>query len=131
MPLKPRHKLGGSRPSTARQFTDREGFVTVFDQALADKQSKPQEHRVLIFYGVGGIGKTRLRKELTLRLQQRPEILNAAVDFAIPQYHDVSNALAVLRQSLGRDYGVAFRTFDIAYAAWWKKANLTVIAMTT
>jgi tetratricopeptide (TPR) repeat protein len=127
MPLKPKHQLGARRPSAARQFTDREGFITVFDQALADKHAKPQEHRVLVFYGVGGIGKTRLRKEFMLRLQrQHPESLTAALDLAMPQYHDVSNALAVLRQSLSRDYGVAFRTFDIAYTAWWKKANPTM-----
>jgi tetratricopeptide (TPR) repeat protein len=127
MPLKPKHQLGARRPSAARQFTDREEFITILDRALADKQAKPQEHRVLVFYGVGGIGKTRLRKEFVLRLQrQHPELLTAALDLAMPQYHDVSNALAVLRQSLSRDYGVAFRTFDIAYAAWWKKANPTM-----
>ena len=127
MPLKPKHQLGARRPSATRQFTDREGFITVLDRALADKQAKPLEHRVLVFYGVGGIGKTRLRKEFMLRLQhQHPELLTAALDLAMPQYHDVSNALAVLRQSLSRDYGVAFRTFDIAYTAWWKKANPTM-----
>lgn len=127
MPLKPKHQLGVRRPIATRQFTDREGFITVFDQALVDKQAKPQEHHVVVFYGVGGIGKTRLRKEFMLRLRhQHPELLTAALDMAMPQCHDVSNALAVMRQSLSKGYGVAFRTFDIAYAAWWKKANPTM-----
>jgi predicted ATPase len=82
VPLKPKHQLGGSRPRAVRQFTDREGFVTVFNQALTDKQAKPREHRMLVVYGVGGIGKTRIRKELMYRLhQQRPELLTAALDF--------------------------------------------------
>ena len=132
MPLKPKHQLGGSRPSAVRQFTDREGFITVFDQALTDKQAKPREHRVLVIYGVGGIGKTRIRKELMHRLhQQRPELLIAALDFTTEQYRNASDALAALRQSLHQDHGVDFRTFDIAFAVWWKKANPTVALRTS
>jgi tetratricopeptide (TPR) repeat protein len=124
---RPKHRLGAGRASAQRQFTDREGFFETFDRALAEREAGTQEFRVLVQYGIGGIGKTRLRTELLSRLHRdRPELPIAVLDFDTPDHRDADNALAVLRHSLGKDYGVDFRRFDIAFVVYWKKARPTI-----
>ncbi len=126
MPPKPKHQLCGDRPVAARQFTDRESFLAAFKVALAEKVSNPKEQRVFVLYGIGGIGKTRLRKELMQGLAAaQPELPMAVLDFAEPSLREPDAALASLRQSLGREHGVDFRRFDIAYAVYWKLARPT------
>ena len=49
-----------------RPFVGRDDLRSLFKETL--KKKKPDEHKVLVFYGVAGIGKSRLRKELALDL---------------------------------------------------------------
>ena len=50
------------RPSALDVFTDREELIAAFERNLVHK--KPDQHRVLVFYGDGGIGKTTLLQKL-------------------------------------------------------------------
>jgi hypothetical protein len=49
---------GKSNSKPNRQFTDREPFLRAFYDALGNK--KKEEYKVLVYYGIGGIGKTSL-----------------------------------------------------------------------
>jgi Tfp pilus assembly protein PilF len=69
------------RPSALDVFTDREELIAAFDQNLAHKQ--PQDNRVLVFYGDGGIGKTTLLQKLEqLHRQRCPQALMGHLDLA-------------------------------------------------
>ncbi|MEO1478532.1 MAG: hypothetical protein AAFV01_08145 [Bacteroidota bacterium] len=80
----------------ARQFTDRDEFKAVFDTAL--DSVTPDRHSVLMFYGVGGIGKSALIRELRRRLREerpadRPPAVHARVEFTDPESRLPTTAL--------------------------------------
>ena len=62
--MPPRSKY--DRPVANRVFTNREGPIAAFDAARA--RLPADRHRVLTYYGLGGQGKTTLRKHLIARL---------------------------------------------------------------
>jgi hypothetical protein len=69
------------RPSALEVFTDREELIAAFERNLAHKQ--PEEHRVLVFHGDGGIGKTTLLQKLEqLHRQRCPQALMGRLDLA-------------------------------------------------
>jgi tetratricopeptide (TPR) repeat protein len=121
MPIRPKHTPSEGRPVAQRQFTDREDFIKTFQFALAGKH--PDKHHVLVFYGVGGIGKTSLRKELAKLIAEQDDVTSAVLDFETPGYRDMETALFALRKSLLVNSKVHFPTFDIAYAVYWQKTR--------
>jgi hypothetical protein len=69
------------RPSALDVFTDREELIAAFERNLEHKQ--PQDHRVLVFHGDGGIGKTTLLQKLEqLHRQRCPQALMGRLDLA-------------------------------------------------
>src|SRR5512138_2921822 len=121
MPLRPKHTLAAHRPSAQREFTDREGFIASFRNALAEPRTA--EPHVLVFYGVGGIGKSSLRKELGKLVEGQDGVTSVVLDFETPSYRDMETALFALRKSLLAGFKVHFPTFDLAYAVYWQKSR--------
>ncbi len=120
MPLQPRfqRRPGGELPGP-RAFVDREELLAAFDAAVADTSFKGP--RVLVYWGLAGIGKSRLKRELRERLTARDDgALWAEVDFALPTMRDPQTALFSLRRQLSERHSVAFPTFDLVYAYLWK-----------
>jgi len=78
-----------------------------------------------MYYGVGGIGKSRLQTHLMERLGRRAnKYLLARLDFEDDGLAlSPLQALDALRFQLRKDYKVSFNTYDIAYLIYWKKAN--------
>src|SRR5215212_6308729 len=110
MPVGPRYPLGDSQSRVPRQFTDRRQFIEAFEEAISELPLK--EYRVLVYYGVGGIGKTSLRKELARLLdEQHPQTVWAVLDFRTPTHRDVETALFWLRQELNRKHEVQLPLF--------------------
>jgi len=122
MPIQPKHSLQTCRPRATRQFTDRTDFLNLFSENV--KSGTASEYRVLVFYGVGGIGKTSMRKEMSRMLDATdlPEVYSC-LDFDVPTYRDQETALFVLRDALREGFKVSFPTFDIAYAVYWQKIH--------
>jgi hypothetical protein len=127
MPIAPKYRLDEQHPQGPRPFTDREEFIGAFEQAVSELPSK--EYEVLVYYGVGGIGKSSLRIELCRLLEDkhwpmfpyRP--MWAVLDFLTPTHRDVETALFWLRQELNHKYVVQFPSFDLAYAIFWQKSR--------
>jgi tetratricopeptide (TPR) repeat protein len=72
---------GKQRRSTLDVFTDRVELITAFKRNL--EQKNPSRHRVLVFYGDGGIGKsTLLRKLEQLHRERFPSALMGRFDLA-------------------------------------------------
>jgi tetratricopeptide (TPR) repeat protein len=113
MPLGPRFR----RSALGRPFVNRVGALAAFDQALAGVGDGP---RVLNVTGVGGIGKSRLLRELQARVEGRCR--TALLDLQLPSLRDQDAALATLRSRLGAQ-GVGFDRFDLAYAALWQRLH--------
>jgi hypothetical protein len=118
---KPKHPPKGGRPAAERQFVDREEFIAPVHAALQE----PQRARplVLVYYGGAGIGKSRLRRELTRQLSADPAVLVATLDFHISIYRLPETALFSLRKTLRETYQVKFPSFDLAYAIYWQKSH--------
>src|SRR5215217_6325434 len=119
---RPRHQPGGARPKATRQFTDREEYVEAFEKAVSELPLK--ENKVLVYYGVGGIGKIELRKELGRRLDKNyPHVAWATLDFETPTHRDVEGALSWLgKEELTPKYRVLFPSFQLALFQYWRKS---------
>jgi tetratricopeptide (TPR) repeat protein len=121
MPIGPKHQPGEGS-TNARRFTDREEFTGVFEQAVSELP--PREYEILVYYGVGGIGKTSLRIELCRLLEEKqPQTTWAVLDFSNSAYRGVETALFWMRQELKRKYGVQFPSFDLAFVLFWEKSR--------
>ena len=83
----------------ARQFTARDEFKAVFDTAL--DSVTPDRHSVLMFYGVGGIGKSALIRELRRRRRKRGDGAERAADAECPEqpHRPCTSARAALASS--------------------------------
>ncbi|HYG56845.1 MAG TPA: hypothetical protein VD902_02065 [Symbiobacteriaceae bacterium] len=129
--VKPRYtppKRNQSTSSAGRQFTDRVDFITAFKTALSTPRPP---HRVLVYYGIGGIGKTTLRKELALRFAaEHPEGLWCTLDFVMPSLRGPEAALASLvsgfihdEEGNRRKNAPSFPAFELAYVTYLQKVE--------
>lgn len=124
MAIKPKYSLSNENaiPRSTRIFTDREEFVEAFKEKLAIKSG--DGYNVLVYYGVGGIGKTTLRKHLGKILENDyTDIIWSFVDFDVPAYREPETALYMLRKTLKNKYKIQFPAFELAYTVYWQKTH--------
>lgn len=114
MPIAPRFRRVAA---LQRPFVNREHILAAFAAELAQIGNGP---RVFNVTGVGGIGKSRLLRELEDRAASASR--TAAIDLQVPALRRHDDALAVLRAQLGSQ-GVGFDRFDIAYAVLWQRLH--------
>ena len=110
-----------------RPFVDREEFIKAFEQAF--QNIRGNKYSVLVYYGIGGIGKTGLRKELPQCLEkynfkyQQQEVIWTTIDLQQEEYRKKNTFLATLKNNLQQKHKIHFPAFEIAHAIYWKKAN--------
>ena len=120
MPIPPKHRLGEDQ--NPQQFIDREDHIETFTQVLSELPLK--DNKIINYYGVGGIGKTALRKELCNLLKEKhSRVIYAVVDFNLPSNRDAENALFSIRRDLHQNYKIQFPSFDLAYAVYWETVH--------
>ena len=108
-------------------FVDRTEFIEAFEKSFLNIAQK--DYSILVYYGVAGIGKTSLRKELATLLEKHNEsdplmrVIWTSIDFATEQYRQPYKFLEVLSSQLRQKYDIKFNSFDIALATYWKKVN--------
>jgi tetratricopeptide (TPR) repeat protein len=107
--------------SAVRQFTDRESYKEAYLKAL--ERIKLENNYVLNFYGFGGIGKTRLMKELQRISSEQVGVKTFELDFKLKANSDKLQALINLRESFRKGAGISFPIFDLAYTYYLKKAS--------
>ncbi|MCF2490794.1 hypothetical protein [Dyadobacter sp. CY347] len=104
-----------------RFFTNRENHFISFNKAL--DRLEPNKCNVLSFYGVGGVGKTRLKKELIKTIKEQKQIIvSSSLDFYQLEHKNVSTAVHLLYQEL-KSKKIQFPTFEIAHAIFWQKVH--------
>lgn len=103
-------------------FVDREECKQRFQNFLETAGQK--KYNVLHYYGISGIGKSKLQEELQKTLTEHyPDIIWASVDFKVKTHREIGTFLFSLRSQLAGKYNVKFEHFDIAHAIYWKKVN--------
>src|ERR1022692_2721735 len=140
--LRAAFSLAQESPVSAQEvFTNRVTEIEAFDAsvralgrelAAADippvtDRSRPRRN-VLVYYGVGGIGKTTLSQELERRFTTREDgerdRERAAIrfDFAESAPFDMETYVLRLRAGLGH-LAPHWHAFDVAFSVYWEKAH--------
>lgn len=108
-------------------FVDRKEFIQVFQDYIENLGEK--KYNVLAYYGVAGIGKTSLRKELPKIVEMHNEsqrniqILWGSMDFVEKTHQVPYKFLEVLATQLHDKYNIKFNSFEIARAVYLKKID--------
>lgn len=113
MPPEPRFRRVAA---LGRPFVNREAALELVAEELRRVGDGP---RVLNVTGVGGIGKSRLLREIRNRAEGHRI---AELDLQVPAQRSQAEALAVLRRQFG-EQGVRFDRYDIAYAVLWSRMH--------
>lgn len=100
----------------AKEFVDRETPRQEFYDVIDGRS--PFKGNVMMYYGIGGIGKSSLIKKLKEYAKEQG-ILYSAVDFDDPSLRTSYKALT----SLEKGFGVTFPHFDIAVTLCFIKRN--------
>jgi tetratricopeptide (TPR) repeat protein len=112
----------GQLPAAHKTFVDREGPQKIFEDAAfaipADRSI------ILVFYGVGGQGKTALCRELMRKTNAEIEpsyafLRRAELDLHGRTKEDPDRLLVWIRNGFA-DAGVVFPCFDLAFAITWE-----------
>lgn len=107
-----------------KEFTDRkyykECFYKEIQEIQLEKENECLKYHVLNFYGIGGIGKSSLQKELCKEIDNDSNIIYAQSDFANTYNHNSSNLLLEIAKNL-ENKKVLFYHFGLAYAIYLKK----------
>ena len=105
-----------------RVFVDREACIQTFRENIKSLGSR--EYNVLFYYGIAGIGKSKLQKELQEILDKEyPEILWASIDLDVKTYRDIGTFLITLRDKIQEKHSVKFHLFNAVHAIYWKRLH--------
>lgn len=100
-------------------YIGREHYIAEIETCLFQK-----DNYHLHFYGIGGVGKSSLKRIIQRSLNNNKNFMYLHLDFEFKQYQNISQALLSLRSSVLKRYKfVRFTNFDIVYSIYWKKLN--------
>lgn len=123
--IKPSHAL--PQRSASEVFTDREDARARFSRAL-DEAQPVDAYRVLVWYGVGGQGKTALQAEFGRMIDRarghwvnvkNRRLASALIDLENPANRNPAQALLSLRLQLAEHGALRFPAFDLAFARYF------------
>ena len=101
-------------------FTDRTEPRKVYADSIAAWEAGRKEQEILVYYGFGGIGKSKLLKEL-MAAPRRDTIRNIFVSLDAFEFGNPVNVLMSMRNQMTVDCGL----FDHALLQYSAKAQLT------
>lgn len=67
--IKPKISINRATVSASKQFTDRAGYIETFWNSI--NNINKDDTKVLMYYGIGGIGKTSLRKKIQTEIEEK------------------------------------------------------------
>ena len=117
--IKPKYTLNKREFKIAEEFIDRENAKLLYREKMLNNR---KEYNILAFYGVGGIGKSKLRKELCrLHKEEHKHTIIFNLDFNIAEDRVLGSGILKLVASC--DTKIAFKAFETAYSLYFKKKN--------
>lgn len=130
MPITPKYNIGRRQRHiiASKQFTDREFPREVFskhiDELITNENQAEKDYHVIVYYGVGGIGKSSLQKQLKKELLDKKEnALYTYADFIDSTFHFPARALLELVKNIKCSSKIVFSHFDVAYSIYFSKKN--------
>jgi hypothetical protein len=117
-------------------FVDRVHHIAAFDDAVGDIRghvspavsAPPQRRNVLVFYGLGGIGKTRLSRWLEQRFRNgeydgaTKVRLACRINLDDPALTELETFVIALRSALGEQIR-SWPAFDLAMSVYWERRH--------
>lgn len=117
-------------------FVDRVRYLTAFEEALRGLRehpasaaaSAPPRHNALVFYGLGGIGKSTLSRQLERRLRDgeladgAEHRLTGRIDLDDSSLADLETLVIAVRGTLGEAMS-SCPAFDLAFAVYWQRCH--------
>lgn len=130
MAIEPKIHIGHTnekRYSANKKFTDRTVYKDIFwnevNSIKSESSQNISQYHILNFYGIGGIGKSSLQKELCHIIDvNHSDIIYSCTDFANISNHTSAKLLLELAKSFERD-GIMFYHFGLAYAIYFQKTH--------
>lgn len=130
MAIEPKIHIGHAnegRYSANKKFTDRVFYKDIFWNEVDDIKSQSSQnnlqYHVISFYGIGGIGKSSLQKELCHVIdEEHSDIIYSCADFANLSNHTPAKLLLELAKSFEHK-GILFYHFGLAYAIYFQKTH--------
>lgn len=130
MAIEPKIHIGHAnegRYSANKKFTDRIVYKDIFWNEVSciksESSQNTAQYHILNFYGIGGIGKSSLQKELCHVIDlDHSDIIYSCADFANISNHTPAKLLLELAKSFERG-GIMFYHFGLAYAIYFQKTH--------
>lgn len=117
--IKPKHSFGKKSFEVKEEFIDREEAKQLYHDKLNHNW---KAYNILVFYGVGGIGKSKLRREICrMHKEENKEGITFYLDLNAPEDRNLGEGILKLVDSC--DTKIDFRCFELAYALYFRKKN--------
>lgn len=117
--IKPKHSFFKQKYNVNEEFIDRIEAKNLFYQKLMKNK---KAYNVLVFYGVGGIGKSKLRKEICrIHSYENKESVIFYLDFNNADDRNLGSGILKLVDSCNTK--IDFKCFELAYALYFRKKN--------
>ncbi|MEG0386109.1 MAG: tetratricopeptide repeat protein [Solibacillus sp.] len=103
-----------------RQFTDRQKPRDLFEESIKNLH----QSKLITYYGIGGIGKTRL---LSFLEQEAPKFvldpICFSIDFKESYFRNIGEFLNALKSQILANEKINFYSFDIAYSIYFARTQ--------
>ncbi len=114
------HTIDHFVETATRQFTDRQKPRALFEESIKNLT----QTKCISYYGIGGIGKTRLLSKLKQEAEiHAPNSLCISVDFEESYFRNIGEFLNTLRSQILNYEKMDFYSFDLAYAIYWARTQ--------
>lgn len=135
MAIKPQIYLGQNDNKNFvanRKFTDRkeprQAFSNQIQQIMEENLLKIDKYHVLVYYGIGGIGKSSLQSHLQIHLRENFEkCYYSHLDFSNVSLQHPNKAFLEMINNMHCTYKFSFPHFWIAYAIYFRKLNPEIV----
>lgn len=117
--IKPKHSFREKDFTVTEEFIDRCEAKTLYREKL---NHNDKDYNILVYYGVGGIGKTKLRRELCrIHKEENPESITFYLDLNAADDRNLGAGILKLVDSCSKKND--FKCFEMAYGLYFRKKH--------
>lgn len=129
MAIRSKYQLGPKKRSVIinKEFTNRieaRKFFLSNAKNIERTELIQRNYKILVYYGIGGIGKSSLQNQLKKELMDNcPQAQYTFIDFIDPLFRNSYRAILELKRNIFGPKKMSFPHFDLAYSIYFKKKN--------